>query len=188
MVLTYAGAVSQQASAVIVPPVITNCCNAPNVFIDIPATESNVINGDASLTLFQPIVVNTKPAKKIISIKAELNYFEFVPGSDDCLTCNKNSATFGNFSRGSFGNIPATGAGTHEMTSNFSTTKASSLQASLTITLPPIVKCCDGVVRWCIRYIVTFEDCTVCTKVICYEKKKTANSTESISTPNNLNQ
>jgi hypothetical protein len=43
----------------------------------------------------------------------------------------------------------------------------------ITFTLPPSAKCCVTI-RWCIRYVITFSDCTVCSKVVCYEKKTPA--------------
>jgi len=153
---------------------VKGCCDPPNVTINIPAGTS-VLNADNTITLSQNIQVNTSPVKLITSIQAELNYFEFIPGSEDCLACNKNSITFGNFIKGTISSTPAVGSGTHVMTSNFTGPKPpGTFPASLTISLPPVVKCCEGLVRWCIRYVITFDDCTVCTKVVCYEKKKTA--------------
>lgn len=156
------------------------CCDPPKVIINIPAATSIGLNADNTVTLSQNIQVNTTPVKLITAIQAELNYFEFVPGSDDCLACNKNSVTFGNFIKGSVSSVPAVGSGTHIMTSNFSTPKSpGTFPASFTISLPPVVKCCEGLIRWCIRYVITFDDCTVCTKVVCYEKKKTATDSNS---------
>lgn len=165
--------VSEAKTNANIPPTVANCCNAPGVVINIPPSNTIVFNTDNTLTLSQAITVSTAPAKVITGIRAELIYFEFVPEGEDCLACNKNSSTFGNFHKGIIATIPALGAGTHAMASNFLTPKAAgNFPVSLTITLPPVVRCCESVVRWCIRYEVSFDDCTVCTKVICYEKKR----------------
>lgn len=179
--IIYSSALAQvgdNTNMVNVPPDNQPCCSAPKLAFTIPNSNAIVFNSNNTLTLSQPITITANGGKKITEIKAELSYFEFMPGSEDCLTCNKNSATFGNFLKGTFSSTTAVGAGTHELASNFSAPKPSgSFPASLTITLPPLVKCCEGIVRWCVRYIVSLDDCTVCTKVVCYEKKKTANTT-----------
>lgn len=140
-----------------------DACDEKKVAFNIPSSNDIVINGNNTLTLNQPVTITTTPTKLVKSIKAELVYFEFVPESEDCLPCNKESKTFGNFDNG-----------THTQSWNYTPPKnfSSATTVSSTITLPPTVKCCDATIRWCIRYVVTFDDCTSCNKLVCYEKKK----------------
>lgn len=164
-----------------------DCCTSPAFTLSAPSPTSFAFNPNNTLSFTQSLNIATNTTKKIVSIAADLNYFEFTPGSDDCSPCNKNSETFGNFSSGSIGSVGALGAGTHVVTSTFSAPKQSgNFPASLTITLPPLVQCCEGFVRWCVRYVITFDDCTVCTKVICYDKKKPS-ATVVNHQPNNQN-
>ena len=152
-----------------------DACSDKNIKFNIQPPNNIVINGNNTLTLNQPITITTTPPKLVKSIKAELVYFEFVPESEDCLPCNKDSKTFGNFDNGTLANTTGLGGGTHSLLWNFSPPKNFSgggNTAAITITIPPTVKCCDATIRWCIRYVVTFEDCTVCNKLVCYEKKK----------------
>jgi hypothetical protein len=140
-----------------------DACDEKKVNINIQPSNNIVINGNNTITLNQPISITTTPPKLVKSIKAELVYFEFVPESEDCLPCNKDSKTFGNFDNG-----------THSQQWNYTPPKnfTNPTTIPVTITLPPTVKCCDATVRWCIRWVVTFDDCTVCNKLVCYEKKK----------------
>jgi len=126
----------------------------------------DVVQKDIKFDANGNIVLNTNISvspKLVKNIKAELVYYEYKPESDDCMLCNKDSKTFGNFANG-----------THSQEWNFSPPKnlSGGTPASMVITIPPTVKCCDAVIRWCIRYVITFDDCTVCNKLICYEKKK----------------
>ena len=157
-----------------VAPCKCDACNDKTTNINIVPTNNIVINGNNTITINQPITITTTPPKLVKSIKAELVYFEFVPESEDCLPCNKDSKTFGNFDNGTLAATGGTGGGTHSLQWNFSPMKnfAGGNTAAITITLPPTVGCCSATIRWCIRYVVTFEDCTVCNKLVCYEKKK----------------
>ena len=157
-----------------VKPCKCDACDEKKVNINIPPSNNIVINGNNTITLNQSISIATTPTKLVKSIKAELVYFEFVPESEDCLPCNKDSKTFGNFDNGTLAATGGTGAGTHSLQWNFSPMKnfTGGNTAAITITLPPTVGCCSATIRWCIRYVVTFEDCTVCNKLVCYEKKK----------------
>jgi len=137
----------------------------------------DVVQKDIKFDANGNIVLNTNitiSPKLVKSVKAELVYYEYKPESDDCMLCNKDSKTFGNFDSGNLGNTNGTGAGTHSLAWNFNPSKnlSGGTGASMVITVPPTVKCCDALIRWCIRYVVTFDDCTVCNKLICYEKKK----------------
>ena len=157
-----------------VAPCKCDACDEKKTNINIVPTNNIVINGNNTVTFNQPVTITTTPPKLIKSIKAELVYFEFVPESEDCLPCNKDSRTFGNFDNGTLAATGGTGGGTHSLQWNFSPMKnfAGGNTAAITITLPPTVGCCSATIRWCIRYVVTFEDCTVCNKLVCYEKKK----------------
>lgn len=165
---------AQRDTCIPVLPCKCEACDPKKVNIAITPTTNIVVNGNNTITLNQPITVTTTPLKLVQSIKAELQYFEFVPESEECLTCNRDSKTFGNMDNGSLPPATGTGGGTHALLwtytppKNFSTAST----ASITFTIPPTVKCCAATVRWCIRYVITFSDCTVCNKLVCYEKKK----------------
>ena len=109
-----------------------------------------------TLAYNQNITVTTTPAKTIKSITAELVYFELVPENNLCIPCNKDAATYGHFTNGS------------------NTLQWNGPQTSLNIniTTPQLVPCCSALFRWCIRYKIEFTDCTSCSKLVCYEKKK----------------
>ncbi len=116
------------------------------------------VNGN--MVLSTNITASPRPVK---NIKAELVYFEYKPENADCMLCNKDSRTYGNFNTGN-----------HTMEWNFLPPKnlQSGTDAIMIIHVPPTVSCCSANIRWCIRYIITFDDCTVCNKLVCYEKKK----------------
>ena len=140
-----------------VTPCKCNACDSVKIDVvqkDIKFDANGNINLNTNITI---------SPKKVKTIKAELVYFEYKPENDDCMVCNKDSKTFGNFDNG-----------THTQAWNFSPPKnlSGGQAGSMIITVPPTVKCCDATIRWCIRYVVTFEDCTVCNKLVCYEKKK----------------
>ncbi len=156
-----------------VMPCKCDFCESPKTKIIIPAG-SVVLNANNTLALTQPIAISTSPVKLIKSIRAELMYYEYLPESEDCLPCNKDSKTYGNLSSGTLAGVTGAGADTHALQWNFSPYKNFSVgyNAAMTITMPPSIKCCGATVRWCIRYVITFNDCTVCSKVVCYEYKK----------------
>jgi len=146
------------------------CDACDSVKIDVVQKDIK-FDANGNIMLNTNITIGPKPVK---SVKAELVYYEYKPESDDCMICNKDSKTFGNFESGNLDNTNGNGSGTHSMAWNFSPPKnlSGGTNASMVITVPPTVKCCDALIRWCIRYVVTFDDCTVCNKLICYEKKK----------------
>jgi hypothetical protein len=157
-----------------VAPCKCDACDPDKVNIIIPPSDDIVLNPNNTLTISQPIVIITNPLKLVKSVKAELVYFEFTPESEDCMPCNKDSKTFGNFANGTLANTNGIGIGTHALTWIFSPPKnfTNGEQALIDISLPPMVKCCNATIRWCIRWVVTFDDCTVCSQVVCYEKIK----------------
>ena len=131
-----------------------HCCSACDS-LNIP--KPAVINFNADNTLsFNQAPITTTPLKPIKSIQAELVYFEMIPENDLCLPCDKDAATYGHFTNGT-NSIKRDGA-------------AQSL--SINITTPQLTPCCSALFRWCIRYKIILEDCSSCTKVVCYEKRK----------------
>ncbi len=156
-----------------VAPCKCDFCESPKTKITISGG-SSVVNANNTITLTQPVTITTSPAKLIKSVRAELMYFEFIPESDECMPCNKDSKTFGNLTSGTMASVTGAGTDTHALLWNFFPPKSftSATNAVMTFTFPPTVKCCSATIRWCIRYVITFADCTVCSKVVCYEKRK----------------
>jgi hypothetical protein len=154
-------------------PCKCEACDPKKVNIIIPPTTNIVINANNSVTTTQPVTITTTPLKLVKSLKAELQYFEFVPESEECMPCNKETKTFGNMDNGTFATVIASGGGTHVLQSIYSPAKNFTAAQSTvyTFTIPPTVKCCSATIRWCVRYVITFNDCTVCSKIVCYEKK-----------------
>ncbi len=126
----------------------------------------NVVQKELKFDNKGNVILNTNVSsspKLVKSIKAELVYFEYKPESDDCMLCNKDSKTFGNFNNG-----------TRSMEWNFSPPKniSNGSPTNMLINVPPTVNCCNANIKFCIRYVITYEDCTVCNKLVCYEIKK----------------
>lgn len=161
--------------AIIIDPKNPPNCEAcsPNlVKINISPEYSINFYNNNSLSLFQNIVISTTPLKYIKSVKAELSYFEFLPDNENCLVCNKEAATYGNFNTGMVSNQVGSGGGTHALVFVFPPlTALGSFPVQFNISMPPTVNCCNANVRFCIRYSVTFDDCTVCNVLVCYDRK-----------------
>ncbi len=155
------------------PPCICTACD--QVQINIP--EQGTITIDSTLLLQTAVNVNPGGIK---SVKAQLVYFEYKPESDDCVPCNRDSRDWGNFISSSLSDneFPLDGQPTHGHEVQWVTSNASgaSLNGNFNfhISLPPLVKCCNLDVKFCIRYIFEFIDCTVCEKVVCYSYSKTS--------------
>ncbi len=131
-----------------------DACDEKNFVLNAPAPGQISTTANA-ITFNQSITVTTTPPKTIKSIKAELVYFEMIPENDQCIPCDKDATLYGHFANGN-NNQTWTGP-----------------QTSLSIAInTPITPCCSTTFRWCIRYKIEFKDCTVCSKVVCYEKKK----------------
>jgi hypothetical protein len=151
-----------------------NCyCNAcDSVKIDVVQKDSIKLDANGNLVLNNTINISPKPVK---SISADLVYFEYKPESDDCMICNKDSKTFGNFISATAGNqtLPLPYNHVAQWTStNPNGQMVNGIPLQFNISMPPTVKCCAAQVRWCIRYVVTFADCTVCNKLVCYTYNK----------------
>jgi len=131
-----------------------DACDEKHFVMNVPAPGQ--INTTANTISFnQSITIVATPPKTVKTIKAELVYFEMIPENDQCIPCDKDARLYGHFANG---------------TNN---QQWNGPQSNLNITITtPVTPCCSTVFRWCIRYIVEFSDCTVCSKVICYEKKK----------------
>jgi hypothetical protein len=132
-----------------------DACDEKNFILKAnPPGNINISNNTISYS--QPITVTTTPAKTIKTIQAELVYFEMVPENDMCIPCNKDAAAYGHFTNA-----------TNSLEWNGPQTNL-----NIAITTPQLTPCCSAVFRWCIRYKITFTDCTTCNKLVCYEKKK----------------
>jgi hypothetical protein len=134
-----------------------NCIACDDEHFKLMAPSPPDINYNNNVLSFnQPITVTSIPAKTIKTVNAELVYFEMIPENEFCLPCNKEDPMYGHFTNG-----------TNDM--QWAGIKQ---QLSLEITTPQLTPCCSAVFRWCIRYIVEFEDCTTCNKLVCYKKRK----------------
>ena len=144
------------------------CTVCDSLKITIPSDVQ--IKNDANGNIILPTTITVNP-KKVRSIKAELVYYEYKPENDDCMLCNKDSKTFGNFISAQSGNqnLPIPYGHTAIWSSPIQGGQMiTNLPLSFTISIPPTVKCCGLEVKWCIRYVITLEDCTVCNKLVCY--------------------
>ncbi|MEO6253820.1 MAG: hypothetical protein ABIO79_10965 [Ferruginibacter sp.] len=123
-----------------------------------------------STGITQNINFVTGPAK-VMAVKMELVWFEFVPESDDCIVCTTASAQMGNFTGGTLNAVAGSGGGTHGLSWNFAPFKDMNGGVGLqyTISYPKMVGCCGAKAKWCIRYTVTYEHCITCSVVVCYE-------------------
>ena len=145
---------AQKDTCVKVEPCRCDACDEKNFLMNLPKPAQVNWNNN-TLSFNQAITITTTPPKTIKSIKAELVYYEMIPQINDCLPCDKDASLYGHFTNGT-NNQLWTGS-----------------QTSLSINITtPNVPCCSTVFKWCIRYKVEFTDCTVCSKLICYEKKK----------------
>jgi hypothetical protein len=151
-----------------------NCeaCNSNLVKINVSPNYSTSFYNNNSFALSHNISIQTNPSKLIKSIKAELGYFEFLPENENCIVCNKDATTYGNFNGGTAALLNGAGAGTHSLLFSFLPPKPSgNFPVQFNISMPPTVNCCDVMVRFCIRYTVGFDDCTFCNVMVCYERK-----------------
>jgi hypothetical protein len=157
-----------------IPNNIPICAACSTIKITVPTTSTILFYNNNTFSVAHAMSISSTPTRYVRSIRAELNYFDYVPDSENCLACNKNSNTFGNINGGTIGGVTDTANGTHNLNINYSPAKApGSFPVLIRATMPPTVNCCLGTLRICIRYVVTFDDCTVCSQTVCYEKKKT---------------
>lgn len=151
-------------------PVLPCKCEACDS-VKIEVNPKGEITQDANGNIIQnnTITVSPKPVK---NIRAELVYFEYKPESDDCMICNKDSKTYGNFIAATTGIVSPTIPYGHTVNWDPNGQMVTNQALNFTISMPPTVKCCAAEVKWCIRYVVTFMDCTVCNKLVCYSYNK----------------
>lgn len=162
-----------------IPGTIPLCAACSTIKITLPLTSTILFYSNNTFTLAHSMSISSTPTRYIRNIKAEFVYFEYVPDAENCLACNKNSATFGNILSGTIGGVSGAAAGNHQLDVNYLPAKApGSFPVSIKGSMPPLVNCCNGTLRICMRYVVTFDDCTVCTQLVCYEKKKTSGLTQ----------
>jgi hypothetical protein len=123
-----------------------------------------------STAITQNLSFVTGPGK-VKTVKMDLVWFEFVPESDDCLVCTTPSSQMGNFSSGTLNGVGGSGGGTHGLGWNFSPPKDMNggVPLQYNISYPKMVACCGAKAKWCIRYTVTYENCIICSVVVCYE-------------------
>jgi hypothetical protein len=145
------------------------CDVCDSVKIDVTPKGDITLDTAGNIIQNNMITVSPKPVK---NIKAELVYFEYKPESDDCMLCNKDSKTFGNFIGASAGIVSPTIPFGHTVNWAPNGQMVTNQALSFVISMPPTVKCCAAQVKWCIRYVVTFMDCTVCNKLVCYTYNK----------------
>jgi hypothetical protein len=153
-----------------VVPCKCNACDS----VKIDPQPKGEVQADANGNLVQNVNLSVSP-KLVKSIKAELVYFEYKPQSDDCMLCNKDSKTFGNFIAATANNNPLGIPYPHTAEWNSGNPNGQNINnvpLQFTISMPPTVKCCAAEVKWCIRYVITFADCTVCNKLVCYSYNK----------------
>lgn len=141
--------------------------------VSIAVQQGNIINnGNGSLSFASTI---SSSPKKVKRIRAELIYFDMKPDDENCLTCNKNSSYFGNFSNAATGNTNFTAAvqqpHSAQFDANGNVNISGGVALNFSVTIPPMVSCCNAEINFCIRYVITYEDCTVCNKLVCYNYK-----------------
>lgn len=147
------------------------CCQG----VVIEPVLSGPITWNAANQVVLPLNLTVTPGL-VKEVKAELAYFQYNPQSDDCIICNKDSKTFGNFVMATVNGGPIGLPQPH--TAQWQSPVAAgqnvlNLPFQFTISTPPTVSCCNATVKWCIRYVVTFADCKVCTRLVCYSFTKT---------------
>jgi hypothetical protein len=131
-----------------------DACDEKHFVMNVPAP-GQINTTTNSISFNQPITIVATPPKTVKKITAELVYFEMKPENDQCIPCDKEARLYGHFTNGT------------------NSLQWAGPQSNLNITITtPVTPCCSTVFRWCIRYKVEFSDCTVCSKVVCYEKKK----------------
>ena len=144
--------------------------------IQLAATQTGEIKYDPNGGLSFTASVSSSP-KKVLRIRAELVYFDMKADDENCLICNKNSKTFGNFTSASTTNSNFTGSLPYGHSAQFDALTAVNISGGVpinfNISVPPLVSCCNATVNFCIRYVLTFEDCTVCNTLACYQYRIT---------------
>lgn len=154
------------------PPCPCSICDE----IQLAATQNGEIKYDPNGSLSFTANVSSSP-KKVSRIRAELVYFDMKADNENCLICNKKSNTFGNITSATTSNSNFTGSLPYGHSAQFDALSAvdisNGVPINFAISIPPLVECCNATVNFCIRYVLTFEDCTVCNTLACYQYKIT---------------
>ncbi len=149
-----------------------NACDEIKITANLAGEIKN--NGNGNLGFAVNLFAGPKKVKRI---KAELVYFDMKADDENCLICNKSSNTFGNFNTASTTNSNFSGGVTAGHSAQFDALGdidiSSGIPLKFTLSIPPLVSCCNATVNFCIRYVLTFEDCTVCNLLDCYTYKIT---------------
>lgn len=144
--------------------------------IEITTKQNGEFKYDPNGVLSFTANLSTSP-KKVLRVKAELVYFAMKTEDENCLICNKESNTFGNFLTARIPNSNATVNITNghsvQMNAMNPVDLSGGVPIDFSISVPPLVSCCNATVDFCIRYVITFEDCTVCNTLACYQYKIT---------------
>jgi len=150
------------------------CSACDEVTINV-STQGNITNNGNGGLNFTALVASSP--KKVKRIRAELVYFDMKPENDNCIICNKNDNYFGNFINVSTTNSNFTAVIPQPHSAQLDALSDSNISGGVpinfTVSIPPMVSCCNADVNFCIRYVITYEDCTVCNKMICYNYKIT---------------
>lgn len=145
------------------------CSACDDINITVKQTTEIQNNGNGSLGFSVNLAASPKKVKRI---KAELVYFDMKPDDENCLVCNKSSNTFGNFATASTTSTNFSGGVNYGHSAQFDALGdidiSNGIPIKFTINIPPLVSCCNATVNFCIRYVITFEDCTVCNTLVCY--------------------
>jgi len=145
------------------------CSACDEITITAPIKGDIQNNGAGGLSFLANLSAGPKKVKRI---KADLVYFEMKPDDENCLACDKNSSTFGNFSSATTTNPNFSGGVNTNHTAQFDALGnidiSNGIPINFMVSIPPLVACCNATVNFCIRYIITFEDCTVCNVLVCY--------------------
>jgi hypothetical protein len=148
------------------------CSACDEVTINTTQQGNFINNGNGSLSFAATVSSSTKKVKRI---RAELVYFDMKPDDENCFACNKNSSFFGNFSAATTTNTNFTSLIQQPHSAQFDALGSINISGGVllnfTVTIPPMVSCCNADVNFCIRYVITYEDCTVCNKLTCYNYK-----------------
>jgi hypothetical protein len=150
------------------------CSACDEVTINISMQGNITNNGNGGLN-FTALVASSP--KKVKRIRAELVYFDMKPENENCIICNKNDNFFGNFINAATTNsnftsvIPQPHSAQLDALSDINI--STGVPINFTVSIPPMVSCCNADVNFCIRYVITYEDCTVCNKLVCYNYKIT---------------
>ena len=150
------------------------CSACDDVTINIGMQGNITNNGNGGLN-FTALVASYP--KKVKRIRAELVYFDMKPENENCIACNKNDSYFGNFINATTTNsnftsvIPQPHSAQLDALGDINISTA--VPINFTVSIPPMVSCCNAEVNFCIRYVITYEDCTVCNKLVCYNYKIT---------------